>query len=556
MKKLITPALALTVAAGIFTGCSSDYLETAPVTEVSAAVVQTTQEGAQAALNGLCYSMYYQESDLFDYLFMNGEPYVQTVWGEIFGQDYYSYMWSNQTGSNYKWQANANANGWMTMIPWSYCYNLINQANTILKGIDDINGDREVLDFIKAQALSIRAHAYTRLLQIYSYRWERTDNGNKYCVVLRTEPGTDAAPLATMNEVLSQIYSDLDTAVEIFKNSTATRTYNWEPDLSVAQGLYARAALLKDDWQTAQQMAHDARQAYPVMSAEEYKAGFNSPTKEWIWSGYNGGETWFTTWGMMFCCNGAYPGVWGLGAGSINYELYRQFPDGDIRADLFFTPDKIIGNRPAKSSFWNQSYCDPASMNLMKNQVMKAQIHAFEDNSYPTDKSVNWPKPYNNFQTGNDDESYVVFGAQFKFWSRDDYGSGYYCYMRGSEMLLIEAEAACHNNQPNVAIANLKELNAQRNPNYTCNLSGDALLDEVKLQRRFELWGEGFNWFDLKRWNMPMIRKPWIEKDVDSNNIPQADALEKQPDDRGWKFAVPTNESRYNPLVDRTLVDD
>ena len=71
-----------------------------------------------------------------------------------------------------------------------------------------------------------------------------------------------------------------------------------------------------------------------------------------------------------------------------------------------------------------------------------------------------------------------------------------------------------------------------------------------------KLLGEGHAWFDLKRWNLPMERKAWEKNNIDSNNIPQAYKLIKEASDRGWKYAVPLNESRYNKLVDRTLVDE
>ena len=36
--------------------------------------------------------------------------------------------------------------------------------------------------------------------------------------------------------------------------------------------------------------------------------------------------------------------------------------------------------------------------------------------------------------------------------------------------------------------------------------SGQALIDEVLIQRRIELWGEGRNWTGLKRLNLPFQR--------------------------------------------------
>ena len=544
-------------AAGLLVGCSSDYLDVEPETVISAALVQTTQEGAQQALYGLCQTMYCPMGSFFDnYIFPNGEPYISTVYGDIMGQDYFSYMWASRTGGNFTWQANRMPGGWIPLIPWSYCYNLINQANMILQGIDNIHGDEAQLKLIKGQALTIRAHAYTRLVQLYAPRWQDSNNGEAYCCVVRLTPGIEDVPLSKMKDVIAQIYEDCDNAVLAYTESGARRGHGWEPDISVARGIKARAAMLREDWPEVQKMAHDARASYSIMTPEQYKSGFCDPNGEWMWYAYDESSFGYACFGTMYACNGAYPGVWGDGAGVINYELYRKFPEDDIRSDLFFTPDKLVGNRVKPAAFWNENWIQSASMDLNSlNDLMKAQIKAYLRDNTPA-VAANWPKPYTNFQTGNDDETKVMFGAQLKFWCKNDYGSGNYCVMRAAEMLLAEAEAAYYNRDETTAVNNLKELNAQRNPNYTCNLSGEALLEEIRLQRRFELWGEGFNWFDLKRWNLPMERKAWEKNNIDSNNIPQAYKLIKEASDRGGKYAVPLNESRYNKLVDRTLVDE
>ncbi|MDE6009955.1 MAG: RagB/SusD family nutrient uptake outer membrane protein [Muribaculaceae bacterium] len=559
MKNIIIKAAASVLVAGMLSGCSSDYLDVTPVTAVPTGTVLETEEGAQYALYGLCQTMYCPMGDFFsNYLFTNGEPYIATVYGEVLGQDYFSLMWAESTGGNFMWQNNDLPDGWIPIIPWSYCYNLIGQANTILSGIDTIEGNEDHLHFMKAQALTIRAHAYTRLLQLYAPRWENSNNGEKYCIVIRTEPGVNDAPLSTMNEALKRIYDDCNDAIALYEDCGMRRSYTWEPNINVCQGILARAALLKHDWPTAQLMAHDARQNYPIMSADDYKNGFCMPNEEWMWECYGEQKAlYYAAYGSMYACNGPYPGIWGYGAGAINYELYKKFPRGDIRSDLFFTPDKLVGQSLSRSAFWNTSYIEETTMNLnSKDNIMIAQINRYEESHYPTDKSIEWPAPYNNFMTGSNKDCKVAFGAQFKFWGVDNYGTGSFCVMRGAEMLLTEAEAAYHNGETSVAVANLKELNAKRCEGYECNQTGAALLEEIQLQRRFELWGEGFNFFDLKRWNLPMVRSPWEKGNTASNNIPVLYRMEKQPNDRGWRFAVPLTESRYNKLVDRNLLAD
>ena len=98
--------------------------------------------------------------------------------------------------------------------------------------------------------------------------------------------------------------------------------------------------MLREDWPEVQKMAHDARASYSIMTPEQYKSGFCDPNGEWMWYAYDESSFGYACFGTMYACNGAYPGVWGDGAGVINYELYRKFPEDDIRSDLFFTPDK------------------------------------------------------------------------------------------------------------------------------------------------------------------------------------------------------------------------
>ena len=81
-------------------------------------------------------------------------------------------------------------------------------------------------------------------------------------------------------------------------------------------------------------------------------------------------------------------------------------------------------------------------------------------------------------------------------------------------MLLIEAEANYYlSSDPTAAQNSLVELNKNsgRDPQYTCTATGEDLLKEIKKYRRLELWGEGFSWYDCKRWGDPVVRNSFKE---------------------------------------------
>jgi hypothetical protein len=77
---------------------------------------------------------------------------------------------------------------------------------------------------------------------------------------------------------------------------------------------------------------------------------------------------------------------------------------------------------------------------------------------------------------------------------------GDYVYMRVAEMYLMEAEALARGGNDSSARQVLYDLVSTRDTGYILSSnSGQALIDEILLQRRIELWGEGFAWFDMKR---------------------------------------------------------
>ena len=79
-----------------------------------------------------------------------------------------------------------------------------------------------------------------------------------------------------------------------------------------------------------------------------------------------------------------------------------------------------------------------------------------------------------------------------------------YIYMRVDEMVLLSAEMAAKEGMTTDARNRLKSLLALRFNNpadyaYVDTLTGQALEDEVYLQTRIELWGEGKVYYAMKR---------------------------------------------------------
>lgn len=139
-------------------------------------------------------------------------------------------------------------------------------------------------------------------------------------------------------------------------------------------------------------------------------------------------------------------------------------------------------------------------------------------------------------------------------------------YMRSSEMWLIEAEGYARAGQTEKAIEALNTLRAARLAVPYSVASGE-LVDEILLERRKELWGEGFSLSDIIRTEGRVFRKSFLNSDgtpiqvevttpdgevkmVNGQghrviNFP--DGKEFTPNSRYYLFAIPDEEVRRNP---------
>ncbi|KAA4660308.1 RagB/SusD family nutrient uptake outer membrane protein, partial [Bacteroides ovatus] len=87
-----------------------------------------------------------------------------------------------------------------------------------------------------------------------------------------------------------------------------------------------------------------------------------------------------------------------------------------------------------------------------------------------------------------------------------------------------------------------------RDPQYTCDKSGQALLDEIKFYRRIELWGEGFSWFDFKRRKDTIVRHTF----EDGGNYMTNAAVTINPEDaNNWMWVIPAKGYEYNNAINK-----
>ena len=540
MKKIINKLFAGSLLAGMMlvSSCAGDYMDTAPTDSTGATDAVGTTANAMKALNGIAKIMTTQHS-YFGGGFA-GENNIMIQYesypSENYNYNYYASGWSPIFNQEFHTRTNSIYDAYA----WYYYYTIAGNANTILANIDNAEGTEAERNFVKASALTFRAYAFEKLVHYYCWRWQDSNNGASQGIVLRLDESTGGQGYATLAETYAQIYKDLDEAIMLFEQSGMDRNASqvWMPNINVAHAIYARAALTKQDYTKALTEAKLARQNYPLMSNAEYHAGFCNPTSEWIFGSFGSAQenNWYWSYGTQYACNGYYANAAGAanGAGSIGRELINRIPNNDARKALFLTEDKFPG----------YNFNDGSAMDLgygilgMGDDEKKADALWEEAAAYCQKMAVSGLEaPY---QAG-----YMYLGGQLKFYVFDTPGVSYLPFIRSSEMVLVEAEANYFLNDETAARAALVELNATsgRNPEYTCDKSGEALWNEIMDYRELELWGEGFAWSDYKRWNRDIVRHSFAEGG--NAHISVAKTIPASGVNK-WTWDVPLNETDYN----------
>jgi len=479
MKKIL---FLITLGGFLFSSCNKDYLETRPTNAVSESVVFTNTTDAWKAIEGMHRFLYRQ---------MYGSQALGGISGNMIfmdalGDDLVMTGQSNGWFINeYRWINHRIVTSNICFYNYLYFFSFISNANQIIAQIDGAVGPQADKNAIKGQALAYRGWAYFMMIQLFGERFDATGQNSGLGLPLRTAPTVGATPRVSVAEIYTQINKDLDEAITLLGTARRDKSHI---NIHVAKGFKARVALTQQNWAVAAQMAVEAREGYALMNNTQYTSGFNNyTTPEWIW-GIRQQEDQGTFFFSFFAYMSANFNSTNIRTNpkAINRLLYEQISTTDIRRTL-----------------WD-----------------------------PTGTNTAFPIPLN------------PNGSRFPFMNRKflvantALSIGDVPLMRASEMFLIEAEARARiSGQEAQARQALFTLARQRDPNYQLSTnSGTALINEILTQRRIELWGEGFRFYDLKRLNQPLDRRN------SNHNASLAGVFQVPAGDIQWQFLIPQAE--------------
>ena len=147
-------------------------------------------------------------------------------------------------------------------------------------------------------------------------------------------------------------------------------------------------------------------------------------------------------------------------------------------------------------------------------------INSFSEGDLRKDRYITREMQYNEAVPENSTfyDTYLPYGKYKTLRSVPTSGSSDYFALsfRIAEAYLNYAEAAAMSQAEGDAITAMNTLLEKRydrgNAPSFSGLSGDALITQIREERRKELCYEGQRWFDLRRYGMPSIQHKWEGK--------------------------------------------
>lgn len=364
---------------------------------------------------------------------------------------------------------------------WQIAYFAINEANLILDGISKVEGASAAqIARWEGEAKFLRGLYYFDLVKVYSYMptaiYEQGVIGQGGIPVVTEGVISSGAalsrqtPRSTILEVYAQIYKDLEDAKRLLPTGRGVQYGS----AAAASALLSRVALYRGDYSkvvTESGLAL-ASNVGTVLSGSAYVNGWRAPVNP---------ESMFEvrfalaeeSIGVNESLQSTYTALLNLTNKNSQGGWGDFIPNATVRG-LFGLTQVQLGTPATDNNNWD----------VTRNADVRAQL----------------------FTSGN-----TVRGAgrqieNTKFLSKSGFAyADNVPVIRKSEMHLNRAEA---NFQLKNEAAALTELNAFKGlrglPAVT--LSGNALLEEILLERLKEFIGEGHRFFDLKRYGRAIVK--------------------------------------------------
>lgn len=376
-----------------------------------------------------------------------------------------SATFGNRLGDPHKWSMNASSEE--TSNIWEAYYIMLSNINYVIGGAPKITPTAKESDSYNqmiGEMYFLRAYVYYKLVNLYGKAYY--NDGTQFAdtttmgVPLHLNFDIEARlPRASVKATYDQILADLKKVDEYWAKVSSFDVVKFDDSPSrftpdVLSAFKARVYLSMGDWDNA------ITQAEAVIGAGNYPLISDAATFSSMWKDDLGTE--------------------------ILMHLYIDENESPRVNDIYLNGYNASNNTYAPDFIPTKGFVDMYE----SGDIRKTAYFAQHKLSYSGSEYTNiW--------------SFNKFPLTKKFTASGDFQHSPILF-RSAELYLISAEAAARKGNTTLALQRLNELRAARG---LAAYAGSDVLEAVKSERIKELAGEGFYFYDLKRWNKGVDRE-------------------------------------------------
>lgn len=518
------------------TSCEEDFLETKPSDAISEADAFASVKNMFLVLNGLHRQMYAQNPLPGTASSRSGQSHFIPALDAMAGDMIHSSPGNGWMRSDLRWLTHTNANATTVDNFWYERYHFIASANNLIQLVGENEfptTDPDVRNIL-GQAYAYRAWAYHQLVRTFGKGYlvgtPASDPGVPLLLVAGAPYTSEAR--STVQVIYDQINADIAESLKFFNGASSAKNKS-HISMNAAYGIKARIDLDQGKWADAASAAVAARSGFSQMSKSAWLSGFNSvDLSEVIWGAtvIDSETNYYQSYFYYICPT--FNGSQNRGNPKLmNKKVYDAIPATDFRIEMAL-PMAPNTNSSASNNQGGSSATDPNYTN--------------DDDFWAA-----WSAVIGKYGMTTGHNTHPYMAVKFLQKNPGTIDPDDVIFMRSSEMYLIEAEAkAMLDNVPG-AQAVLQVFGSSRDTAYDASVYATkaTVMEHIKWQRRVELYGEGFAFYDLIRWDEGIdMTGTGAAKNLYRDGFTQA----KPSVNNEWIWKIPQGEIDANPNLNES----
>lgn len=441
---------------------------------------------------------------------MNAGSYIYA--GELMSDLFHATIgYGNRGGVQYKWQWTASDD--VAESVWAGCYTTTANANYLLAELAKLDqekmsaAEKEMLKVIEGECAFMKANAMFYLVQKFAEPYTKNADALGVMLVDKYNPTSDQTQYPARSTV-AETYKFIEDNLNIAATNLAGASGEVGSEyltIDAVTALQARVALFKGDYATAASKAASLVDGgkYELVSDEE---GFHN-----LWTNDSGEECIvqlyadYAAESLPSSLSYNYSGI-SNASGTVSPDFIPEnwvlglYDGGDLRASWFEGYNLTFQSIKGGAYILNKFPGNPA-------------LNA------PGAKDSNWINKIKPFRIA---EQYLIAAEAYAMTGSDEKALEYYNALRTARIAEYEDEY----------------------------ITGDALKEAIKEERVRELIGEGFRFYDLKRYGKGMTRSQGQNDNILANaNDTQTELFSATADNFRWLWPIPQAEIDSNPQI-------